>query len=183
MVTTFISVDYLLQLSEIQVIVYSGQYDVICGTKGTVCYLMKCWNRVSVFYRMFRTFEIGYGNIYLLNYSKHIRNKNNSGSFKVCSIHLPALLSRDVAGAMDWVHTLQWEGMAQYYSNQRQILRDPETGQVEMFVKAHRQFKFYWILDAGHVVCYLSTVIFHVNDLKTLFNYLVKKGWHYRWRL
>ena len=35
-VTTFVSVDYLLQNSEVQVIVYSGQYDVICATKGMV---------------------------------------------------------------------------------------------------------------------------------------------------
>ena len=53
---------------------------------------------------------------------------------------------------MDWVSTLQWEGMAQYHSRDRQILRDPDTDMAEMFVKANGQFKFYWILGSGHTV-------------------------------
>ena len=53
---------------------------------------------------------------------------------------------------MDWVNTLQWEGMAQYHARERQILMDPDTDEIEMFVKANGQLKFYWILDSGHVV-------------------------------
>ena len=66
---------------------------------------------------------------------------------------LPAcVMGHGVAGAMDWVNTLQWEGMALYHSRNRQILRDPDTDEIEMFVKASGQLKFYWILDSGHVV-------------------------------
>ena len=53
---------------------------------------------------------------------------------------------------MDWVNTLQWDGMAQYHAKERHTLRDPDTDQAEMFVKSNDQFKFYWILDAGHSV-------------------------------
>ncbi len=53
---------------------------------------------------------------------------------------------------MAWVETLTWSGMTEYNRSQRQTLSDPDTGEVEAFLKEYDRFKFFWILDAGHAV-------------------------------
>ncbi|CAD5119652.1 DgyrCDS8246 [Dimorphilus gyrociliatus] len=58
----------------------------------------------------------------------------------------------DTTGSMLWVQKLKWENMPNYFSADRVALTTPENGQTEMFVKAHEQFKFYWVLRAGHAV-------------------------------
>lgn len=55
-------------------------------------------------------------------------------------------------GAIAWVQTLTWPGLTEYNRSHRQTLSDPETGEVESFLKESDRFKFFWILDAGHEV-------------------------------
>ena len=53
---------------------------------------------------------------------------------------------------MDFVNKLQWPSLDSYLGAERTPLTDPVTGQTDTFVKAHNQFKFYWMLRAGHAV-------------------------------
>jgi len=61
-----------------------------------------------------------------------------------------------MTGAMSWVQTLSWPGLAGYNSAVRRTLTNPDTQLTEAFVKAHDRLKFYWILGAGHSVGGLS---------------------------
>ncbi len=38
-------------------------------------------------------------------------------------------------------------------------MTDPDTGEVETFVKEIDQFKFFWVLDSGHAVSGLGRPI------------------------
>jgi serine carboxypeptidase 1 len=58
----------------------------------------------------------------------------------------------DTLGVMQWVQKLTWSNLANYNNATRQWFVNQDTRQTEMFVKAHNQFKFYWVLDAGHSV-------------------------------
>jgi serine carboxypeptidase 1 len=58
----------------------------------------------------------------------------------------------DTLGVMQWVQKLTWPNLANYNNATRQWFVNQDTRQTEMFVKAHNQFKFYWVLDAGHSV-------------------------------
>ena len=53
---------------------------------------------------------------------------------------------------MAWVDTLQWCGMEEYRQATRIALTQADTDVVELYVKAHAQLKFYWVMNAGHVV-------------------------------
>jgi Serine carboxypeptidase len=53
---------------------------------------------------------------------------------------------------MDWVQQLSWDGLNTYNNASRQWFVDDATRQVEMYVKANGNFKFYWVLAAGHAV-------------------------------
>ena len=53
---------------------------------------------------------------------------------------------------MSFVNRMDWPGKAAYMNSVRQPLVDPETGQTETIVKAKSDFKYYWILRAGHSV-------------------------------
>lgn len=56
------------------------------------------------------------------------------------------------SGAMDWVQKLKWAGIKDYNKAVRYALTEPLDGQTDTYVKAHNNFKFYWMLRAGHAV-------------------------------
>ncbi|KAK2170941.1 hypothetical protein NP493_1124g00036 [Ridgeia piscesae] len=68
----------------------------------------------------------------------------------------------DTKGAMDWVQRLTWDGLDYYNNAPRTPLLTPSTGQTEAFVKAHDNFRFYWMLQAGHSVSVPPSV--HARD-------------------
>ena len=55
------------------------------------------------------------------------------------------------AGAQDWLKRLKWPEMSYYKLADRRTLYN-ERNETIMFVKSYDNFKFYWILDAGHAV-------------------------------
>ena len=50
------------------------------------------------------------------------------------------------------METLTWPGKEEFFLKEKSPLYDPETGQVDMFVKAHNNLKYYLVLGAGHAV-------------------------------
>ncbi|KAK2139433.1 hypothetical protein LSH36_1793g00009 [Paralvinella palmiformis] len=56
-------------------------------------------------------------------------------------------------GAMNIVNKMTWPGIPGYMNSTKTALTDPDRpGQTELFVKAHNNFKFYWVINAGHMV-------------------------------
>lgn len=53
---------------------------------------------------------------------------------------------------MDWVSKLKWKDLPKYMAARRNALLDPQAKQADSFVKAYNKFKFYWLLQAGHLV-------------------------------
>ncbi len=60
---------------------------------------------------------------------------------------------------MAWVKSLTWPGLPEYNRSQRQTLTDPDTGEVEGFLKEYDRFKFFWILNSGHAVSVNSLLV------------------------
>lgn len=58
-----------------------------------------------------------------------------------------------VAGQELWVKKLKWDGLKQFNQMKWTALEDPQsTGQTGAFYKTYKNFAFYWILKAGHMV-------------------------------
>jgi len=77
-----------------------------------------------------------------------------------------------MSGVMSWVQTLTWPELNNYYSSERQTLRNPDSQITEAFVKAHDRLKFYWILNAGHSVGGLSMLphtVFKEKERKSIY--------------
>ena len=58
----------------------------------------------------------------------------------------------DTVGTERWVQKLKWSGLAGYNSAPRKVILDKDTKLPVAFVKKYKNFSFYWILDAGHMV-------------------------------
>lgn len=57
------------------------------------------------------------------------------------------------AGQELWVKRLKWEGLPGFNKMKWTALYDPSsTGATGAFYKTYRNFAFYWILKAGHMV-------------------------------
>ena len=55
-------------------------------------------------------------------------------------------------GTEKWVQRLKWDGLSHYNSAKRTALTSHE-GIPWGYVKSFKNFTFYWILNAGHMVC------------------------------
>ena len=53
---------------------------------------------------------------------------------------------------MNWVQKLNWSGLVHYNNATRQRFI-AENGEVDLYLKEHGNFQFYWLLGAGHAVC------------------------------
>lgn len=59
------------------------------------------------------------------------------------------------AGQELWVQRLKWEGLPGFNKMKWTALYDPSSPDVTgAFYKTYRNFAFYWILKAGHMVRY-----------------------------
>uniref|UniRef100_A0A8B9HHP8 Carboxypeptidase n=1 Tax=Astyanax mexicanus TaxID=7994 RepID=A0A8B9HHP8_ASTMX len=59
----------------------------------------------------------------------------------------------DTMGQELWVKKLKWEGLQKFNQMKWTALEDPESaGQTGAFYKTYKNFAFYWILKAGHMV-------------------------------
>lgn len=59
------------------------------------------------------------------------------------------------AGQELWVKRLKWEGLTGFNKMKWTALYDPSSPDVTgAFYKTYRNFAFYWILKAGHMVRY-----------------------------
>ena len=60
-----------------------------------------------------------------------------------------------ISGANDYVQMLgeHWDGLDDFNEAERFWTVNEETGQTELFYKAHNNLYYYWILLAGHAVC------------------------------
>ena len=58
-----------------------------------------------------------------------------------------------VSGQERWVKQLKWEGLAGFNKLRWTALDDPASpGITGAFCKTYKNFAFYWILKAGHMV-------------------------------
>ncbi|CAD5123674.1 DgyrCDS11993 [Dimorphilus gyrociliatus] len=57
----------------------------------------------------------------------------------------------DTLGTEQWVGSLTWPHMKDYFMAERKAIRN-KMGIPELFYKTYKQFQFYWILKAGHMV-------------------------------
>jgi serine carboxypeptidase 1 len=55
-------------------------------------------------------------------------------------------------GTENWVDTLKWPHMQDFFNSTRIPLMDKTTGETQGFVKRFKNFSFFWILKAGHMV-------------------------------
>jgi len=63
-------------------------------------------------------------------------------------------------GTEKWVQNLTWSGLAKFNKSYRTSLYvAPNSRQVAGYVKSYKNFSFYWILDAGHMVGIFSHFI------------------------
>uniref|UniRef100_A0A671R5B6 Carboxypeptidase n=1 Tax=Sinocyclocheilus anshuiensis TaxID=1608454 RepID=A0A671R5B6_9TELE len=59
----------------------------------------------------------------------------------------------DTAGQELWVKQLKWDGLQYFNKMKWTALEDPQTqSQTGAFYKTYKNFAFYWILKAGHMV-------------------------------
>ncbi|XP_036409196.1 retinoid-inducible serine carboxypeptidase [Megalops cyprinoides] len=59
----------------------------------------------------------------------------------------------DTMGQELWVKKLKWPGLPHFTQQQWTALDDPASpGQTGAFYKIHKNFAFYWILKAGHMI-------------------------------
>ena len=56
------------------------------------------------------------------------------------------------AGTEEWVQKLLWPGLQFYNSATRHGITSKVTGKNVAYVKSYKNFYFYWVLDAGHMV-------------------------------
>jgi serine carboxypeptidase 1 len=59
----------------------------------------------------------------------------------------------DTLGTERWVQRLKWSDLPSFNSSQRISYRpDVKPGEVAGYFKTYKNFSFYWILDAGHMI-------------------------------
>ncbi|XP_017306575.1 retinoid-inducible serine carboxypeptidase isoform X2 [Ictalurus punctatus] len=59
----------------------------------------------------------------------------------------------DTMGQELWVKKLKWDGLEKFNQMKWTALEDPQsTGQTGAFYKTYKNFAFYWILKAGHMI-------------------------------
>ncbi|GAA6103379.1 retinoid-inducible serine carboxypeptidase [Tachysurus ichikawai] len=59
----------------------------------------------------------------------------------------------DTMGQELWVKKLKWDGLKKFNQMKWTALEDPQsTGQTGAFYKTYKNFAFYWILKAGHMI-------------------------------
>jgi len=59
----------------------------------------------------------------------------------------------DLTGTEQWVQNLTWSGLPKFNKSWRtSVYVAPNTRQVAGYVKSYKNFSFYWVLDAGHMV-------------------------------
>uniref|UniRef100_A0AAR2KPQ2 Carboxypeptidase n=1 Tax=Pygocentrus nattereri TaxID=42514 RepID=A0AAR2KPQ2_PYGNA len=59
----------------------------------------------------------------------------------------------DTIGQELWVKKLNWDGLKKFSQMKWTALEDPESaGQTGAFYKTYKNFAFYWILKAGHMI-------------------------------
>lgn len=59
----------------------------------------------------------------------------------------------DTIGQELWVKKLKWDGLQKFNQMKWTALEDPESaGQTGAFYKTYKNFAFYWILKAGHMI-------------------------------
>ncbi|XP_036445928.1 retinoid-inducible serine carboxypeptidase [Colossoma macropomum] len=59
----------------------------------------------------------------------------------------------DTMGQELWVKKLKWDGLKKFSQMKWTALEDPESeGQTGAFYKTYKNFAFYWILKAGHMI-------------------------------
>ncbi|XP_066498465.1 retinoid-inducible serine carboxypeptidase isoform X2 [Hoplias malabaricus] len=59
----------------------------------------------------------------------------------------------DTIGQEMWVKKLKWDGLQKFTKMKWTALEDPESaGQTGAFYKNYKNFAFYWILKAGHMI-------------------------------
>ena len=59
------------------------------------------------------------------------------------------------AGTLAWIEKLKWSGLGDFLNAPRQPLYPPSgvaTHNTGAFVQGYKNFVFYWILKAGHMV-------------------------------
>lgn len=101
----------------------------------------------------------GTGNDFLLQFRKSFSTHIWYKSALVCLLIM--------AGQELWVKRLKWEGLPEFTKLRWTPLDDPSNpGITGAFYKTYKNFTFYWILKAGHMVrdwgrTIDTTVVFH----------------------
>ncbi len=55
-------------------------------------------------------------------------------------------------GALHWIRELKWPGLNEFRESDRVEMQHAVTKRPIAWRKQHKNFKFYWVLDAGHAV-------------------------------
>jgi len=58
---------------------------------------------------------------------------------------------------MNWVQKMSWSGLDSYNRANRTWFVNDVSRYIEMYVKEHDRFHFYWVLGGGHSVCQFRT--------------------------
>jgi len=84
---------------------------------------------------------------------------DTSSWIRVNWLYIWVQLFLNVVGTEKWVQNLTWPGLPKFNKSWRTALYVANTRQVAGYVKSYKNFSFYWILDAGHmvfsVICWL----------------------------
>ncbi|KAK7076909.1 Retinoid-inducible serine carboxypeptidase [Halocaridina rubra] len=75
----------------------------------------------------------------------------NNTSIKVIVYNGQLDLIVDTPGVEKWVENLQWPGITPWLNAPRKPL-ETASGRTTAFTKSYKNFYFYWIMDAGHMV-------------------------------
>ncbi|XP_042231219.1 serine carboxypeptidase-like 51 [Homarus americanus] len=75
----------------------------------------------------------------------------NTSSLKVVVYNGQLDLIVSTPGAQKWVENMHWEGTKYWVNAVRKPIED-STGATAAFSKSFKNFTFYWILNAGHMV-------------------------------
>jgi len=57
----------------------------------------------------------------------------------------------DTVGTQNWINSLKWSGLKNFQTSQKTPISS-QMGNAVGFFKSYKNFTFYWILKAGHMV-------------------------------
>ena len=75
-----------------------------------------------------------------------------SNFVELCIVLPVSYTSFDFVGTEMWVDKLKWQGLKGYKNAARKQLRRQGSSEPWGFLKQYKNFKFFWVLEAGHMV-------------------------------